>query len=172
MAYNGISHSSQNYCICLYTHLPKSGSGNGIKRINTQLLYLLDHAAVPRDGVYTTCSESSFHVIMNRTLYPWLQPSLKHLHLRDHSCEPWHINNTHIILNSTYDQCKTIRKESYGEIIYDNVFIVHVKPRDGFPMLNVPDIEFDIECRLRRKPRTRINVMPLTQGKVYYLKGK
>ncbi|XP_031553040.1 uncharacterized protein LOC116290179 [Actinia tenebrosa] len=145
---------------------------NGKTAMHNITIKHLDHAAVPRDGVYTTCSESSFHVIMNRTLYPWLQPALKHLHLRDHSCEPWHINNTHIILNSSYDQCKTFRKESYREVIYDNVFIVHVKPRDDVPVLDVPDIEFAIECRLRRKPLSRITVMPSVQGKVYYLNGQ
>jgi hypothetical protein len=75
-------------------------------------------------------------------------------------------------LNSSYVQCKTNRKETYGEVIYDNVFVIHVKPRDGVPVVDVPDVEFAVECRFKRKPKRRIIVTPLDQGKMYYLNGK
>lgn len=67
------------------------------------------------------------------------------------------MNDTHVIMTSWYSRCMTQRIESYGSIIYDNLLLVHLKPRLGVTF-DVPDVEFAITCQFKRNPLSRINV--------------
>ena len=83
----------------------------------------------------------------NRSTYPWLQPKYFDMHLLDNSCRPYHVNFTHIVVKTTYGNCKTVAKNSSHDVTYRNIFMAMVRTSSAKVITRVPNVWFPFQCR-------------------------
>lgn len=94
---------------------------------------------------------------LSRLTYPWLHPKYFDMHLLDNNCGLFHVNFTHIIVKTTYKECKTTRRNiADGVIIYDNILMAFVRFQPGQVITRVPDVFFPFQCRFDPKKSTSI----------------
>ena len=93
---------------------------------------------------------------LDRAAYPWLQPKYFDMHLLDNSCRPYHVNFTHIIVKTSYGDCKTEAENSSHGVTYRNILMALVRVPSGIPVTRVPDVWFPFQCRADHKKMASI----------------
>ena len=93
---------------------------------------------------------------LDRLTYPWLHPKYFDMHLIAGNCRPYHVNFTHIIVKTTYGECKTMKRNSADGVIYRNILMAFVKAQPGELVTRVPDVLFPFQCRFDHKKMTSI----------------
>ena len=78
------------------------------------------------------------------------------MHLIAGNCRPYHVNFTHIIVKTTYGECKTMKRNSADGVIYRNILMAFVKAQPGELVTRVPDVLFPFQCRFNHKKMTSI----------------
>ena len=94
---------------------------------------------------------------LNRLTFPWLHPKYFDMHLLDDNCGPFHVNFTHIIVKTTYGECKTVRTNSADGVIYRNILMALVRVQPEKVITRVPDVLLPFQCRFDRKKITSIS---------------
>ena len=109
---------------------------------------------ITTDGKKITCTRNEMQLTLSRATFPWLQPGYFDMHLRDKNCRPYHVNSTHIIVKTTYGDCKTVAKTSSRDVIYRNVLKALATTLSAIPgtlATRVPDVLFPFQCRFDRE---------------------
>lgn len=112
------------------------------------LVFFIDPSSISLGGRDISCLRDEMQLTLSRLTYPWLHPKYFDMHLLDNSCGLFHVNFTHIIVKTTYGECKTARRNTAdGVIIYGNILIALVKFQPGQVITRVPDVFFPFQCR-------------------------
>ena len=120
-------------------------------------LFSTDPSNISTDGKTVTCTPHEMQLTLNRLTYPWLQPKYFDMHLVDNRCRPYHVNFTHIIVKTTYGNCKTVAYNSSYDVTYRNILMAFVKAPSGILITRVPDVLFPFQCRFNHKKRASIS---------------
>jgi len=107
----------------------------------------IDPSYISTEGKKTTCTRDEMQLTLNRSTYPWLQPKYFDMHLLDNSCRPYHVNFTHIVVKTTYGNCKTVVKNSSHDVTYRNIFMAMVRTSSAKVITRVPNVWFPFQCR-------------------------
>ena len=94
---------------------------------------------------------------LDRLIYPWLQPSYFKMHLLDNRCYPYLVNETHIIVKTSFRECKTMKKNSSHRITYRNVLMAFVRGPPWRVITRVPDVFFPFQCRFDHEKMASIS---------------
>ena len=107
---------------------------------------------------------------LDRLIYPWLQPSYFKMHLLDNRCYPSVVNETHIIVKTSFRECKTMKKNSSLLITYRNILMAFVRAPPGRVITRVHDVFFPFQCRFEHKKVASIST-ELNEAAVSYPSG-
>ncbi|KAL9978550.1 hypothetical protein ACROYT_G016078 [Oculina patagonica] len=135
----------------LYTCLAEDA--NHKKITHNIMLRKIDSSSISVDGKKISCTPNEMQLTLDRVTYPWLHPNFFDIHLMDDNCRPYHMNFTHIIVKTTYGECKTVKKNSADGVIYRNILMAFVKARPGELVTRLPDVLFPFQCRFDRKQK-------------------
>lgn len=116
----------------------------------------IDPSSISVDGRKTSCTRDEMQLTLDRLTYPWLHQKYFDMHLIDDNCRPYHVNFTHIIVKTTYRECKTMKINSADGVIYRNTLMAFVKAQPGELVTRVPDVLFPFQCRFDDKKMTSI----------------
>ena len=122
------------------------------------LVVFIDPSSISLGGRDISCTRDEMQLTLNRLTYPWLHPKYFDMHLIDTSCGLFHVNFTHIMVKTTYGECKTAKRNTAeGVIIYDNILMAFVRFQPGQVITRVPDVFFPFQCRFDPKKMTPIS---------------
>lgn len=139
----------------LYTCLAEDA--NHKKMIYNIEITLIDPSSISLGGRDISCTRDEMQLTLSRLTYPWLHPKYFDMHLLDNNCGLFHVNFTHIMVKTTYKECKTTRRNiADGVIIYDNILMAFVRFQPGQVITRVPDVFFPFQCRFDPKKSTSI----------------
>lgn len=144
-----ISVGRRNSDFGLYTCMAEDSNHHKITHNIT--LKKIDPSKISTDGKRVTCSRDGMQLNLDRLMYPWLQPSYFNMHLLDNHCQPYIINMTHIIVKTSFKDCKTMEKNSPRRITYRNILMAFVRAPSWKVITRVPDIFFPFQCHFERE---------------------
>lgn len=121
------------------------------KLIYNIMLKKIDPSNISTNGKKVTCSRDGMQLTLDRLIYPWLQPSYFKMHLLDNRCYPSVVNETHIIVKTSFRECKTMKKNSSLRITYRNILMAFVRAPPGRVITRVHDVFFPFQCRFEHK---------------------
>lgn len=121
------------------------------------LVAFIDPSSISFGGRDISCTRDEMQLTLNRMTYPWLHPKYFDMHLLDNNCRLFHVNFTHIIVKTTYGECKTSRRSTADGVIYGNILMAFVRFQPGQVITRVPDAFFPFQCRFDAKKMTSVS---------------
>lgn len=121
------------------------------------LVAFIDPSSISLGGRDISCTRDEMQLTLNRMTYPWLHPKYFDMHLLDNNCRLLHVNFTHIIVKTTYGECKTSRRSTADGVIYGNILMAFVRFQPGQVITRVPDAFFPFQCRFDAKKMTSVS---------------
>lgn len=121
------------------------------------LVAFIDPSSISLGGRDISCTRDEMQLTLNRMTYPWLHPKYFDMHLLDNNCRLFHVNFTHIIVKTTYGECKTSRRSTADGVIYGNILMAFVRFQPGQVITRVPDAFFPFQCRFDAKKMTSVS---------------